>query len=663
MISLTLENVFILTVFQLLVAGLILCSTGAALYLQKDPSVRKILKLLTLAFFLYSAHFLLEAGVHYRNLISPSSATLARGWNFLAHAIETAAFLSLGLAYLPQGVLRKLGGQFRWIPLAALGLLIASLYSVQQWQMETYGRAIFTSLFNGIYLAGVALLHLRARGRKGLFSESPLYVLSLVQIAQATMQINGTGERLWLFEEAAALVGLGLFAIVVDSRIRNLQVRFFLRLNLTFVVLASLLILIVAETERREYLRVAENHAEDLSEFLRGHLIHFHNRGLEPAAILSSPEIIRRITADFGRLADLQRVRISFEDWHMEMEIREDWTINHEVGPGGLGRRAWHPEERGRVATLTPVPVVSNGKELGRIELDQGLRTINTRVAQQMRFIFLTFTIGVFIAAMLFGLTVQRANKTIQSQFEELEQTHTQLANVERLATVGQLAGGLAHEINNPAGIIVTTSDYALRQLETLGLQDSFREDLEAIRRQARRISNIVTGLLTFARPTLLQRRVMDVNAVLRQCLALLSPRFHEQQIRLEHRLAEELPSISGDPDRLEQVFVNLLNNAADAMPQGGTITVESACDLAEGHSVIVSVADTGCGIPEEHRPRIFDPFFSTKPKGQGTGLGLSVSYGIVRDHGGKIEVESQPQRGTVFRVRLPSEESYRESL
>jgi len=653
MIGSTLENVFILAVFELLVAGVILCTTAAALFLQKDPSARKPLKLVSAAFFLYSAHFLLEAWVHYRNLSSPATATLTQGWNFLAHSLESAAFLSLALAYLPSAIVRKFNGRFVWISCAVLSLVLAVFYTAQQWQMETYGRAVFTSSFNAALLAGAALLHLRDRGAKGLFSEAPLYVLSLVQVLQATVQRMGASERLWSIEQATTLVGLGLFALVVDRRTRNLQLRFFLRLNLTFIALASFLILIVAGTERREYLQLAEIHAEDLSEFLRGHVIFYHNQGMPPAQILSEPGIIRRVTSDLGRLADLRRVRVGIGNWHMEMELHEDWTISHQVHSGAAYAIA-RPEERGRVATLTPLPIISAGTELGRIELDQGLGRINARVAQQMRVIFLAFTITVVVAAVLFGLTVQQANKTIQKQFEELERTQSQFANVERLATVGQLAGGLAHEINNPAGIIITTSDYALRQIENLHLHDSFREDLEAIRRQARRISNTVGGLLAFSRPALLQKRSTDLNAIIRQCLGLLAPRFHAQQIRVEDRLTEDIPSVSADPDRLEQVIVNLLNNAVDAMPSGGTITVASFRSSPEDRCVTASVSDNGRGISEQELKRIFEPFFSTKPKGQGTGLGLAVSYGIIRDHGGKIEVESQLHRGTVFRICLP---------
>ena len=147
----------------------------------------------------------------------------------------------------------------------------------------------------------------------------------------------------------------------------------------------------------------------------------------------------------------------------------------------------------------------------------------------------------------------------------------------------------------------------------------------------------------------------LDNKKVLQQSLALLVPRFREQRVQAEQRLTENLPSVTADSDRLEQVFVNLLNNAADAMPEGGKVSVESAACQVKGHPcLVVSIADTGSGISEEYLKRIFDPFFSTKPKGQGTGLGLPVSYNLIRGHGGQIEVESRVDRGTVFRVRLP---------
>ncbi len=664
MISFTWENILILTVFQLLVSGLIVCGTGAALYLHQDPLSRRILWLLTTAFLFYSSHLLLEAPFYYRNLSLAAPGALPRPWDLPTEAVDTAAFVFLALAYLPQFLPERLGVRF-WAPAAASVLLIVtSLYVAQQrgW-LDASADASVVPLFNATLLATLATFQLYRRKRRAFLSAPPLFILAVSQLLHAARPALESVEWLWIAESMSGLIGLGLFALVVDSRTNSLQVRFFLRLNLTFVVIASLLILIVAETERREYLGMAESHSEELSEFLRGHLIYFHTRNLQPSEILSRPEIIYKVTSDFGRLPDLRRVRISFRGWAMEMSLEENRTVTHEVHPEAGRPRPPRLEERGQATTLASVPVTFGGSVLGHIELDQGLRSINARVAHQMRIIFVTFTVAVFVAAVLFGFTVQRAHKTIQGQFQELETTHAQLAHAARLASAGQLAGSVAHEINNPAGIILTTSDYLLRETEHSGLSGMLREDLEAIRRQARRISEIVTGLLNFARPTPLNRRPIHVNDVLQQSLSLLAPRFREQHVEVEHRIVGNPRVITADPDRLEQVFVNLLNNAADAMPNGGKVVVEGAYGTANGNHLVVTFADTGSGIPKEHLSRIFDPFFSTKLKDKGTGLGLSISYAIIRDHGGQIEVTSQAGRGTTFRVLLPTGGTRREEL
>lgn len=660
----TIENLLILTVFQLLVSGLILSATGAVFYLQKDAFVRKILTLVGSAFCLYSLHFLLQAAFAYWSLSQPVPADLPPQWEFSIDAIEKAALVCLGLAYLPHWLPKRLHGRF-WAVVAAVWMaLVAGPYVIQQqWPPEGVEH-LASAPINGVLLAFVGVYHLMCKGRAGLFSASPLCVLSAAQFLRATSQIRGGPEWLWGAENAASLIGLGLFALVVDARSANLQVRFFLRLNLIFVAIASLLILIVAETERRQYLRFSEIHAEEISEFLRGHVIYFHSRGLSAPAILSSPEIFRKVIVEFGRLPDLRRVRVGFQEWQMEMSIAEDGTVSRELYPETRQAYLQRPNERGRIATLTPVPIVQEGRVLGRIELDQNLHTINTLVARQMRIIFFTLTIAVFVAAGLFGLTVQHAHRTIQRQFEELQQTHTQLAHADRLASAGQVAGGTAHEINNPIGVILTTADDLLSEAEEQNLPESLREGLGIIRRQARRVSSIISGLLTFSRPTVLNTRPTQLHTVIQQSLVLLAPRFREQRIEVENLLGNDLPSITADPDRLEQVFVNLLNNAADAMPEGGKVRVEIARMRADrGSWLVVSIADTGSGIAEEHLKSIFDPFFSTKPKGRGTGLGLSVSYGIIRDHGGNIDVESRVGQGTIFRVRLPVDGMHHEEL
>src|SRR5574340_1287290 len=168
------------------------------------------------------------------------------------------------------------------------------------------------------------------------------------------------------------------------------------------------------------------------------------------------------------------------------------------------------------------------------------------------------------------------------------------------------------------------------------------------------RIARTVRQLLDFARESPPRMSRVNVGLLLERCLSLLAHELAERKIACSRSLSAELPEISADPQQLEQVFVNLLMNALDAMTEGGTLTVSAAQREGESHLLEVMVADTGAGIPAQHIPRIFDPFFTTKEVGKGTGLGLSVSYGIIKAHGGSIEAASEPGKGSTFKVLLP---------
>jgi signal transduction histidine kinase len=174
---------------------------------------------------------------------------------------------------------------------------------------------------------------------------------------------------------------------------------------------------------------------------------------------------------------------------------------------------------------------------------------------------------------------------------------------------------------------------------------------LEKIEKQTFRAAKIVTNLLNFARSGAGEATLLDVNQVLQDVLSLLEHQLAAARIKVRRELDDNLPVVRGNENRLQQVFFNLVLNARDAMPSGGWITVTT---LARGSSVAIQVSDTGEGIRREDLKRIYDPFFTTKGMGRGTGLGLSVSYGIVREHGGQISVDSTPGKGTTFEVALP---------
>jgi two-component system NtrC family sensor kinase len=225
-----------------------------------------------------------------------------------------------------------------------------------------------------------------------------------------------------------------------------------------------------------------------------------------------------------------------------------------------------------------------------------------------------------------------------------------QIGRSEHLASVGRLAAGVAHEINNPLTGVLAFADM-LRDKENMDDED--REDLDLIIRETKRVREIVRGLLDFARETPYVKKPIDINELIRQTLRLLGRRGAFQKVYTVEDLQEGIPAISADRNQLQQVIMNLALNACEAMPEGGTLMVAtSRCD----DRVVVKVTDTGCGIKPEQIDQIFEPFYTSKPVGKGTGLGLSVSYGILQQHGGTLEVESVPEMGSTFTITLPIE-------
>jgi two-component system NtrC family sensor kinase len=227
------------------------------------------------------------------------------------------------------------------------------------------------------------------------------------------------------------------------------------------------------------------------------------------------------------------------------------------------------------------------------------------------------------------------------------------LMESDRLAAVGELVAGVAHEVNNPLSSI---SAFAQLLLRDAGLNAQQRESLEVIRAETMRASQVVKDLLAFARRSEPQREPLDLNAVVSRTLRIRQYQFGEQSLRVESDLAADLPAVMGDARQLQQVCLNLLTNAVQAMEggtqPGGELRVRT---YSTGGSVALEVADTGPGISPAARAHIFEPFFTTKKEGEGTGLGLSVSYGIVAAHGGAIEVVETGAQGTTFRVTLPA--------
>jgi len=233
---------------------------------------------------------------------------------------------------------------------------------------------------------------------------------------------------------------------------------------------------------------------------------------------------------------------------------------------------------------------------------------------------------------------------------KKLQETHLQLVSSEKMASLGKLAAGIAHEINNPLGGILI---YSSLMIEDLPDEDPRRGDLVRIVQEAGRCKEIVKSLLEFARQTEPKMEPTDVNRAISDGLFFLVNQALFHNIDIVKKLDSFLPFVQGNAGQLKQVFMNIIVNAAEAMHGNGTLTI-TTFRPPDGKTVFVEFADTGEGIPAENLTRIFDPFFTTKEVGKGTGLGLATSYGIVEDHGGKISVKSQVGEGTTFTIELP---------
>ena len=238
--------------------------------------------------------------------------------------------------------------------------------------------------------------------------------------------------------------------------------------------------------------------------------------------------------------------------------------------------------------------------------------------------------------------------KKVDERAEEMKKIHAQLFRSEKLASLGKLAAGVAHEINNPLTGILTNSSLLLEDLDT---EDPRRDDVEVMVKETIRCREIVKRLLDFAKQTKPQKRLASINALIDNIILLVRNQTSFRNIIIDKHLAGNVPDVLVDPDQIQQVFVNIILNAAESMTGGGSLTIRSST-TSDGQSILVSFSDTGPGIPEAMREKIFDPFFTTKE--HGTGLGLSISYGIVEQHGGDISVESAPGKGSTFVITLP---------
>ena len=241
----------------------------------------------------------------------------------------------------------------------------------------------------------------------------------------------------------------------------------------------------------------------------------------------------------------------------------------------------------------------------------------------------------------------RRLYTVILRDISERQRMQEQLRRTERLAELGTLASGMAHEIGTPMNVILGRAEYLMERIH----DEATKQGLKTIVTQVERITRVMNQLLAFARRRPAKRQALDLRQIVEGSLEIFQERLTRHSIRAEILCEDNLPAAYADADQMSQVLLNLIINAVHAMPDGGSLRIGLA--RANG-SVKLTVADTGLGISKEDFSKIFDPFFTTKEAGKGTGLGLTVVKGIIEEHGGSIAVESEPGKGTTFTVHLP---------
>jgi PAS domain S-box-containing protein len=253
-----------------------------------------------------------------------------------------------------------------------------------------------------------------------------------------------------------------------------------------------------------------------------------------------------------------------------------------------------------------------------------------------------------------------RLEKMVEDRTRELKETHSKMLHQDKMASLGKLSASVVHEINNPISGILSLVMLMNRIMAAGTLQqkdlEQFKQYLGLMETETRRISRIVSNLLAFSRHSKMEFGSVKLNQLIEKTLFLNANLLKLHSIKVEEKLDPDLPDLTGSEDRLQQVFMNLISNAAEAIEasRGERVLTIQTRHLPEKECVSASFADTGVGIPQENLPKLFEPFFSTKKKGKGVGLGLSVAYGIIQEHGGSIQVQSEVGRGTTFTIELP---------
>lgn len=654
MIQYSIESTIILYAFQALLAGLlfVFCAWQTK---HQQPWGR---------YAWFAVAFLLFAGSSVASAIDPISRLREVEVPNLTRLFAAASLLetaSLGC------LLARLAPSRRWRYLAALliaplvvaDLAVGQLFSGEAAAPFRYHRGGFSHL--------ALILVLSATMRNG-FSKGPrwlqggLFCFLGSYVAEAVLDVGlfGPSAFLWNVQQLGKVTGLVAFAIHFEQEETTQgSAGFAFVFSLTVALSSGVFSLLLSEILRSEYLAFAATEAQmRLGTFLQGHVVYFHTQGLAPLAILEREELTRGVVSELASVPGLKQVKIQLADDRLLMGIDPDGSVSYQLESASSSRDDTPArDDAPSTVAIFREPLLHRGEQLGWVEFGADPVFVSHRVVEAMRAAFSSLT-GVAFAALVAAVLYGR-HRQVQREAE----LTAQLQQAQKMETVGRLAGGIAHDFNNLLTVIL---GYIELLIDGLGDDDPRRADAEEVKKAGTRAAALTRQLLAFSRKQMLQPQVLDLSEVVRNIEKMLA-RVVGENVELHVVAPHKVAHVKVDPSQIEQVIMNLVINARDAMPKGGRVSLKTRdvelgeafqrehSEVRPGRYVMLSVSDNGQGMEAETLARVFEPFFTTKEKGKGTGLGLSTVYGIIKQSGGYIYGESKPGQGTTFTIYLPT--------
>jgi signal transduction histidine kinase len=652
--SRTFENRFIFNLFDVLLCGIIVLVILRAWRAQtKTIPVRNQL-LLLLAFSCLGASFAtkaLSSGAfiffRYHLPVAASESVFhmfqAGAWLLLAASAYSSPRIRQSRALIPGQLFFFL----LLLSLPALLFLSGSLGNL------TPKLMMFLDLANMILIA-FTLVHIYRSPLGGRRYAAGALALMFVAASLHFASSLNWGDKAslisWNLEQFAWSFSLFTCALAIGETSRDLSDKVFVRLQITFILLASLMLLVITQSEKADYFASISGRADQLAEFMRQHVDNLRQQN-EPLSAIVAREDLSKAIREYDNLPELKIVRISADNRSVTLEIAANGEVSAPSSLQSVSPSIRLDTEEYFLIQALPLKSTSTGE----VALYGSREFLDQHIRRRIVFIFSLFTATVALSTLMIGLVVQGASAKIRGQATEIEKAQKQLYQSSKLAAVGELAAGVAHEINNPATTILSLSSFWLSQNGGMPVAVD-PEDLREMMTQAQRIARITTSLLEFSHPQILEMKPVPLDRVINLSLRLVDDLLTANRISVEKNLPREMIRVRGDEDSLVRALENLYRNAIDAMPEGGVLSVGVFWEDRMRKRIRVEIADTGLGIQKDHIDRVFDPFFTTKEVGKGTGLGLSLVHGIVQEHQGTITIESQLGRGTKFTIVLPTE-------